>query len=147
MKKTCSRCQVEKNIREFHRNKSQPDGYVYWCRTCRKKDASVSNWANRLLCSAKGRKVECDITKEYILKLFEDQNHLCYWFGIPLIPTESFKDPQQPSLDRLDPNRGYVKGNVVLTCLAANLGRNRTNRDRFREFVEELKNGFVRRVL
>jgi len=56
-----------------------------------------------------------------------------------MVATENSKDPQQPSLDRLDPEKGYVKGNVVLTCLAANFGRNRTNIERFKEFVELLR--------
>ncbi len=135
----CSACGHEKDIEEFHKHKGHPRGRGYHCRSCRIKEDAI-NWASRLCRSARGRKnLECNITKEDILELFELQNGKCYWYGIPMVATENSKDPQQPSLDRLDPEKGYVKGNVVLTCLAANFGRNRTNIERFKEFVELLR--------
>ena len=34
-KKTCSDCNVIKNIDCFNKNKTRPDGYEYGCRDCR----------------------------------------------------------------------------------------------------------------
>jgi hypothetical protein len=138
-KRVCSICGHKKDVKEFHKNKAQPHGRTHYCRSCRVKENAI-RWAARLCRSARNRKkLECDITKEDVLEMFEKQGGMCYWYGIPMIPTENFKDPQQPSLDRLDPDKGYVKGNVVLTCLAANFGRNRTDIERFKEFVEVLR--------
>ena len=140
-KKVCSVCKKEQDVEEFHKNKAQPSGRMHICRTCRIA-YETSNWAGRLYRSAKNRKVDCDISKEYILELFKQQKGYCYWYNVKMIPSERSKDPQQPSLDRLDPEKGYVKGNVVLTCLAANLGRNRTNIERFKDFVDELRKNY-----
>ena len=44
-----------------------------------------------------------------------------------------------PSVDRLDGDEGYVKGNVVITTRFVNLGRNRDNDEvRFRDFLDEM---------
>jgi len=53
------------------------------------------------------------------------------------------EDPQRPSLDKLVPEKGYVKGNVVLTCAAANMGRSNTSVERFAEFCSLLRSTYV----
>lgn len=47
---------------------------------------------------------------------------------------------QKPSLDRIDRLKGYVKGNVVLSCYAANIGRNETPVDIWVDFLDVLFN-------
>lgn len=32
--KTCSKCQKEKPLEEFPKNKNKPDGYQYYCKVC-----------------------------------------------------------------------------------------------------------------
>ena len=68
----------------------------------------------------------------------ENQNGLCYWFKIPLIPSNKLKHPQQPSLDRLDRNKGYTRDNVVLTCYSANIGRNENDLETWKNFLNLL---------
>lgn len=34
MYKTCSRCETEKKLSEFRRDKAQPSGYQSWCKVC-----------------------------------------------------------------------------------------------------------------
>jgi hypothetical protein len=70
----------------------------------------------------------------------EKQNGLCHWFKIPLIPSHQKKHPQQPSLDRLDNNKGYTKDNVVLCCYSANIGRNEIDLGTWRTFLKLLLN-------
>jgi hypothetical protein len=79
------------------------------------------------------------LTIDDVNKMFDDQNGLCYWFGIPLIPSDKKKHPQQPSLDRIDGNKGYTKENVVLSCYSANIGRNENDLDTWLEFIKLLK--------
>ena len=70
--------------------------------------------------------------------MFKKQNGLCYWFNIPLVPSNHKKHPQQPSLDRLDRNKGYIKDNVVLCCYSANIGRNENEIDVWKDFLKKL---------
>jgi hypothetical protein len=103
------------------------------------KERRVRLWQNTLIHDSKHRKIENTLTVEDINKMFAVQNGLCYWFGIPLIPSHKKKHPQQPSLDRLDRNKGYAKDNVVLCCYSANIGRNENDLETWLEFLKLLK--------
>ncbi len=98
-------------------------------------------WANNLLNTTKKRNCENTLTIDEILELYKKQNGLCYWFRLPLIPTLINKHPQQPSIDRLDRFKGYTKDNIVLSCYAANIGRNETNVEIWQDFISLLFNG------
>ena len=104
----------------------------------KQKERRVRLWQNTLIHDSRYRGVNNSLTVDDINELFEKQNGLCYWFKIPLIPSNKHKHPQQPSLDRLDRNKGYVKDNVVLTCYSANIGRNENDLDTWVEFLKLL---------
>jgi len=58
----------------------------------------------------------------FLESLKKEQKGMCYWLNIPIDFT--MKDKlRKPSLDRLDNNKGYEVGNVVLTTVFANTGR------------------------
>jgi len=104
----------------------------------KQKERRVRLWQNTLIHDSKHRGVENTITVNDINEMFENQNGLCYWFKIPLVPSDKSKHPQQPSLDRLDRNKGYTKDNVVLTCYSANIGRNENDLETWIEFLKIL---------
>jgi hypothetical protein len=103
----------------------------------KQKERRVRLWQNTLIHDSK-RGGEHTLTVDDINEMYENQNGLCYWFKIPLIPSEKKKNPQQPSLDRLDPNNGYIKGNVVLSCYSANIGRNENDLETWKNFLNLL---------
>jgi len=37
--KTCSKCNTEQPLDNFHKNKTTIDGYVYHCKSCRKEES------------------------------------------------------------------------------------------------------------
>lgn len=90
--------------------------------------------------NAKHKKhVPHDIDGDYLLQLFNEQKGRCHWLGIPLVPSINARDPQRPSVDRLQPELGYVRGNVVPSCIFANLGRSQSSVQRTREFLDTLR--------
>ena len=101
----------------------------------KQKERRVRLWQNTLIHDSKNRGVEHTLTIDDINQLFQKQNGLCYWFNVPLIPSNDSKHPQQPSLDRLDRTKGYTLDNVVLTCYSANIGRNETSVEDWEKFL------------
>jgi hypothetical protein len=106
----------------------------------KQKERRVRLWQNTLIHDSKFRGLEHNITVKDIDNMFETQNGLCYWFNIPLIPSNCSKHPQQPSLDRLDRSKGYTKDNVVLCCYSANIGRNDNDVETWKKFLNLLFN-------
>ena len=110
----------------------------------------VDKWARHLVNSsrhnAKRYGKDFDIDENYILELYEQQNHKCFWYGVKLEPSLLNKYPTKPSLDRLDCDKGYVKGNVVISCMAANLGRNSCDPEVFQKFCEQLRHANEKRA-
>lgn len=99
------------------------------------QERKIRLWANTLIQHTKRRNCETTLTINDVLDLYNNQNGLCFWFKIPLLPSLTKKHPQQPSIDRLDRHKGYTKDNVVLCCYAANIGRNETDLEVWKEFI------------
>jgi hypothetical protein len=155
--KTCSKCYLTKLEEDFYKSSR-----TSVCKVChlkitreykrqkrlnpdfvkneglKQKERRVRLWQNTLLHDCKNRNYDVDIDVDYINFLFKKQKGKCFWFGVTLIPSSTKKHPQQPSLDRLDNNLGYIKNNVVLSCYSANIGRNETDKDIWIKFIKEI---------
>lgn len=59
-----------------------------------------------------------DLSREYLERLWESQGGKCYYTGLPM--TLEVGSDHTVSLDRLDNDRGYEVGNVVLCCRRVN---------------------------
>jgi hypothetical protein len=132
----CKECVLEIG-KEYKRNR-RSDINFRKTESVKQKERRVRLWMNTLLHDSKRKGVENTLKLEDIEDIFEKQKGICYWFNIPLIPSEKKKHPQQPSLDRLDRNRGYVKDNVVLCCYSANIGRNENDVETWIDFLKKL---------
>jgi hypothetical protein len=157
--KTCKICGETKSVDDFYKSQRGLK-----CKTCtleitreykrrrridldfrksegiKQKERRVRLWQNTLIHDSKFRGLEHNITVKDIDDIFEKQKGLCFWFKVPLIPSNFSKHPQQPSLDRLDRNKGYTKDNVVLTCYSANIGRNDNDIETWKNFISTLFN-------
>lgn len=118
----------------FFKEASSPDGLRGDCKQCKKKttDAwSVQNpitvqTANMITNArkrAKDKKIPFDLDSNYIRSIVPSH---CPVFGIPLEWSTLRNNghtplPNSPSLDRIDPDRGYVKGNVWIISNKANM--------------------------
>ena len=75
---------------------------------------------------AKNKNLDFNIPVNYLLNLYNKQNGLCYYTGIPLkITTDNWLKKGQAdvdvlSVDRIDPSKGYVEDNLVLCCSSIN---------------------------
>jgi len=156
-KKLCVVCNIEKNIEDFYKSQRGKK-----CKNCvlnitreykrkkresyefrkiegiKQKERRVRLWQNTLIHDSRYRGIKNNLTVSDINEIFLNQKGLCYWFKIPLVPSNKSKHPQQPSLDRLDRNKEYTKDNVVLCCYTANMGRNENDLETWKNFLNLL---------
>lgn len=135
----CSKCERDKP-------KSAYRGGRRTCNECHNTRRKVLRRTDPLreLCTNAAHRAELkgfefNVTPEYLRHVLAAQDGLCYFFKVPLHVDGSTADSlYQASLDRLDNSRGYVEGNVALTCVAANLARNKFTPEQFSAFCSEL---------
>lgn len=79
---------------------------------------------------ARIRDAATDLDLEFLAEVWRVQDGRCALSGVPmLLPRNSLEwerrthDPWKPSLDRIDPRKGYVRGNVRFVTVMANLAR------------------------
>lgn len=80
-----------------------------------------------------------NIDVDCLMILWENQGGKCFYTGEGMVFNSSngCQPPNQCSIDRIDPNRGYESGNVVLCCFWVNSAKMRMT-------VEELKDRCMR---
>lgn len=83
-----------------------------------------------------------DIDLGYLKELWESQNGICPYTNKKMIlagTTNVNKDnPLCASLDRIDPNKGYVKGNVQFVTQFVNLGKNKYSSKDIKQFFDRV---------
>jgi len=129
LEKRCSRCGIVKNIDQFFKHKHSSDGLKSGCKQCDKQyrqNNPVMRQTQKMVCSARQRArnkgLAFDIDHDYIRSIVPSH---CPIFGIPLEWSAERSNghvifPNSPSLDRIDPSKGYVKGNVWIISHKAN---------------------------
>lgn len=117
------------------RNQHQFSRYAgTFCKDChlekrkenRSKARDLTQWIAEAVSSARYRaKTTFDITTEYMVELWERQRGRCHYSGIELqTPTYgSGRNLYGPSIDRIRPEKGYTKGNVVWASFICNIGK------------------------
>jgi hypothetical protein len=133
MDKYCSGCATHKPFSGFSKNRVMKDGYANWCKAClkslwqkpenllRRKERRLVNYANTLYVETKSRarlsNIEFNLDKEDIT--IPD---VCPVLGIPLIVSLHGRTNNTPTVDKIIPSKGYVKGNVkVVSWLVNNI--------------------------
>ncbi len=112
--------------RDSTRYRVQPKGYL-------------KNLLSPIRQKCRKRGIAFDITRDWLLRLYEDQAGVCALTGDPL----TFIVGQgvvrtNCSVDRQDPTLGYTKGNIQLVCLWANVMKGSRTNGEFMEVCREI---------
>lgn len=90
---------------------------------------------------AKNNGWEFNLTREYLVRLWNKQQGNCAVSGIPMQTesgTRENKNPYRASLDRINNKKGYVKGNVRFTTHWVNNAKSTWTENVFEEFVRNI---------
>lgn len=135
--KRCKRCSLVKPSVEFNRNRTSRDGLQAYCRPCGNELSRQWNRSHpkqmvenerryrrrnperELLQSARQRAKRAGLPFDLTI---DDINipAVCPVLGTPLVKGEGYMSGASPSLDKIVPSRGYVRGNVSVISMRAN---------------------------
>lgn len=109
----------------------------------KQRDTRARNLKKYLLKGAKVRAAKCGLLFDITVDDFEIP-FLCPLLGYMLIPSEGKIAPNSPSLDRKDPRKGYVRGNVWVISYRANAAKNDLSLEEMQLLVMNLTNHLQR---
>lgn len=128
-KRTCKKCEADAALSRFYNLKENP---------------TLLNLLKSRMAAAKSRSKKKNILFnldiEYLLNVYHNQKGKCYYSGIDLkIKIESCNNNRNViSVDRINPELGYIKGNIVLCCDVFNTMKNNMNPNQFFEYIKIL---------
>lgn len=99
------------------------------------------NHLTRIKTGAEKRNLEYNIDGEYLWQLFLNQKEKCYYSDIKIY-FNTYDQETTASLDRIDSNKGYIKGNVVWTHKIINRMKSDFTVTEFHYFCREVANHF-----
>ena len=123
--KKCTKCGEEKELEEFRNKSGAYDGKQSWCKPCSNR-GTVEYWQRnpkksiikRARWSAKKHGIPFNLTIEDIVI-----PEICPVFKKPFIYGKGRQD-FSVSIDRINPHKGYVKGNIIIVSDKANRTKN-----------------------
>ena len=85
---------------------------------------------------AKQRGYEWSLTKADLDSKFQEQGGTCALSGIEMVHDKS--SPFRPSIDRIDPTKGYTRSNFQFVCSAINVMKNKFSEELFIRLCENV---------
>jgi hypothetical protein len=153
----CTSCKIEKSLNYFYKNGCFEDGlpkYRAKCKECvldklaikhkdtyadkmRRKHLNPKNYISSLLNHCSKRRKEFNIDIQYLLDIYEKQNGICNISGNNM--TYNYGSvATNISIDRIDSDKGYTKGNIQLVCYIVNIMKNKFSLNDFLYFCNEI---------
>lgn len=118
-------------LKSYYELEGVPDGDRKIWRLPASYSKDTRNWKKRLYCqaraTARSRGVEFSLTLEEIAQLGKLADGRCQVTKIPFefrFTEDERRRPWAPSLDRIDPRKGYTLENCRLVCVAVNIAMN-----------------------
>lgn len=135
--KGCLECREVKPFTEFTKNSGCMFGYLSVCKKCRKpqtqRDHTNRSHNSILLSNAKSRAKKENLPFNLTIDDVVIPEH-CPVLGIPL--SRGGDKDDSPSIDRIVPELGYVRGNIAVISYRANRIKNNATPDELRRIAD-----------
>lgn len=141
--KKCSNCNRTKRLTSFTKKEGSKDGHSPRCRLCRNRIAKQRRQTDPVQFllkmarkRAKKKGLKFNITKEDFPTI---PTH-CPILGIKLKVNENRWERDSMTIDRINPKKGYVKGNCRIISHRANMLKNNANLKELQAIYEDSLN-------
>jgi hypothetical protein len=143
----CSKCGMSLKYNDLPIVKRRKYSYrLSYCQDCRTKQIkgvlkdNFGSWfgqrCSSLKSKAKSEGIPFDLDKKYLIDLYLDQEGKCFYTGYLLrCATGEGWSGESASVDRIIPEKGYTKGNVVLCTRRVNTMKNDMTLDEMKEWT------------
>jgi hypothetical protein len=149
-KALCSNCGHERNEEDFIERPRRGRGLVRepQCKFCEYRrteerlnsslEAYMKHKASTLKSAAKKKGLPFDLSWEYLVALYNFQNGLCFYTDEPFQMVRGRGHSKQSlSVDKISPELGYTRENVVLCTYKANVVKNDLTLDEIRRWLSD----------
>jgi len=152
LEKRCTKCGIMKSVNSFYKETKRKDGLASQCKECRTKYEQanpVLRQTNAMISAArqraKDKNLDFNIDHDYIRSITPSH---CPILGMSLEWSKYRGGPRttlpnSPSLDRIDPAKGYVKDNVWIISHRANAIKNNASHEELKLVTEAVGRAIV----
>ena len=135
--KNCPSCGTEQSYgRKDHYRSAVKNAWR--CKSCSNSDNNFAGkvgpmsitWFNTKMRGGTGRGYQWDLTPEYVISMYEEQEGLCALTGWPIGWAEKGLTATV-SIDRIDSQEGYIQGNVQLLHKDVNMAKQQYSQEYF----------------
>jgi hypothetical protein len=164
-RKRCHRCKEFKDLSLFPKNPKTTGGVGKLCKECHNSHPSVLKYEinrlkkikqlfredieryikrreSRIRSTSVANGIPYNLNFKFLIDLWRKQDGRCYYTDIKManeIKTHGFQSWDAPSLDRKNPEDGYVVGNVVWCMFSVNSFKQSLNEEEFKEMIKKIK--------
>jgi hypothetical protein len=142
--KTCSKCKEELPLSSFTKHSKNKDGLQGSCRECNKRSSKEWNANNKdslILKRLKERSLQKGL--DFDLTVTDINVPLkCPVFGFNLQRNHKVPLFNSPSVDRIDPTKGYTKDNVQIISQLANAMKQNATPKQLLQFARWILNTY-----
>ena len=136
--KVCSKCKEELPLSSFTKHSKNKDGLQGSCRECNKKSSKEWNANNKdslILKRLKERSIQKGL--DFDLTAADINVPLkCPVFGFDLQRNHKVPLFNSPSVDRIDPTKGYTKDNIQIISQLANAMKQNASPEQLLQFAK-----------
>ena len=98
----------------------------------------LQDMLDRAKIRAKKKSIDFNIDLEYIKHIYPE-NNMCPYLKKKFVRGKGFSCATSPTIDRIDPTKGYVKGNVEIISMKANIIKNDSSFEEIEMVAKRLK--------
>jgi hypothetical protein len=139
------KCNCDRKTEKYVSCRKLKLGISWGCDCVRRKNNSCfwkgigeipGRYLNRIKCTAELKDIKMSVNKKYLWKLFLKQNRKCSLSGLNIGFGSSRNEDTTASLDRINSNKGYIKGNVWWVHKDINIMKNDFSVEKFKELCK-----------